>query len=294
MKITKVYIGVGLAVVALVLYLVYSKTKTAAAAAGLAEGNKYADEEAKKAVGADQGFEYDDSKKNMSAQDRADYEAQEAEWEELQALRATYKTLTGKSATGYTKAQLEKLIANEKELDAKIKELAELTGGTYDKSDERYDTVSEIDQLIIQAQADKDQKVLDDKKAAWDARKVSIADDVESLRNNILNDGSHATAHKWPWDSALLSRFDNMTEKELWYANEYFKSTGGVRTSANYGAAKSAFSVRYSLPAAFPEGNRTTKRPNAWMIPVVKESMSKKLQNMSGKTVNAYGEVVSI
>lgn len=154
-----------IAIVAVVLLIVvFYTTKKKAKAAGIEEGNKYANDAFTDATGANQVQNYF-------------YEGEKDKQEKLNTLLSEYTTITGKSAVGKynTIEALEKLVKEEKLLRELEKEYEALTGINIDITHEDYDSSSEVQGLITAYKMQEEEK--------WTKRKAYLDNRCDFIKN---------------------------------------------------------------------------------------------------------------
>lgn len=213
----------------------------------------------------------------------------DAETEKYNLARQEYYALTG----GYPKSswsinQINAAIEDIEEKKEAINRLVSINKFV-DLSNSSEWTTADVENMIKKEEEAKVQREKDAKKAAWAGRKPQLNTIVENFRNTILDDGS-AMAQK-PFDTGALNAVRSLNDAELCYANSYFRNTGGLSISDNYGAAKKAYTTRTTLSTAFANGNRTNWRAGSSTANEVRNFLRGK-EHLWGKTVNEYGEIV--
>lgn len=213
----------------------------------------------------------------------------DAETEKYNLARQEYYNLTG----GYPKSswsinQINAAIEDVKKKNEAIDRLVSINASV-DLSDANEWTTADVENMIKKEEQAKAQREKDAKKAAWAGRKPQLNTIVENFRKTILDDGN-AMAQK-AFDTGALNAVRNLNDAELCYANGYFRDTGGLSISDNYGAAKKTYTTRMTLSTAFANGNRTNWRAGSSTAISVRDFLKGK-EYLWAKTVNEYGEIV--
>ncbi len=238
---------------------------------------------------------------NRSAVDPSQYSQADIDYNDaVRRYQLKYKTQPDRS---WTTEEIEQRIKDYDKIQQYIKQYIELEE-KYDEGDE-LKTDKELGRMnadelmvLIKKVEEKNKRTEDsNKKAKWNLRKQEIGAIVDAFIENFTNFGTWAGDAK-AYDIAVFQKLIDLPKNEKIYADQHFKSRGGIMTNTNWhDYCKKPYKAT-SIYSAIMPSNCSVYRDRAAKNGGAKNQALEKIEELRSAytsvtgSLNAYGEIV--
>lgn len=238
---------------------------------------------------------------NQRAVDPSQYSQADIDYNDaVRRYQLKYKTQPDRS---WTTEEIEQRIKDYDKIQQYIKQYIELEE-KYDEGDE-LKTDKELGRMnadelmvLIKKVEEKNKRTEDsNKKAKWNLRKQEISAIVDAFIENFTNFGTWAGDAK-AYDIAVFQKLIDLPKNEKIYADQHFKSRGGIMTNTNWHDYRKIPYQATSIYSAIMPSNCSVYRDRAARNGGAKDQALKKIEELRSAytsvtgSLNAYGEIV--